>query len=119
MPDLIKFYLDEYTINRRLINALRYRGIDVLTAKEAENIQVSDHDHLIYAASLGRTVFTFNTRDFVKLHKEYLSKGQHHPGIIVSDQIQIAAILRRLLKLLNSRSAADMRDWLEYLSNWQ
>ena len=119
MPDLIKLYLDEDTINRRLINALRSRGIDVLTAKEAEKIQVSDHDHLIYAASLGRTVFTFNTRDFVKLHKEYLSRGRHHAGIIVSGQVQVAVILRRLLRLLNTRSAADMRDWLEYLSNWQ
>ena len=119
MPDLIKLYLDEDTINRRLINALRFRGMDVLTAKEADKIQVSDHDHLIYAASLGRTVFTFNTRDFMKLHKEYLSRGQHHAGIIVSDQVQVAVILRRLLRLLNTRSAADMQDWLEYLSNWQ
>jgi len=111
--------MDEDTINRRLINVLRFRGMDVLTAKEADRIQVSDRDHLIYAASLGRTVFTFNTRDFMKLHKEYLSRSQHHAGIIVSDQVQVAVILRRLLRLLNTRSSADMQDWLEYLSNWQ
>ncbi len=119
MPEPIKLYLDEDTINRRLIKALRSRGVDVLTAKEAELIQVADQEHLNYATSLNRTVLTFNTRDFVKLHIEYLSTSQHHAGIIVSDQAQIGVILRRLLKLLNTRSATDMQDWLEYLSNWR
>jgi hypothetical protein len=118
VAESIKLYLDEDTINRRLIKALRSRGVDVLTAKEADMIQIADREHLDYATSLNRTVFTFNTRDFVVLHTEYLSTGQHHAGIIVSDQAQIGVILRRLLKLLNTRSTEDMQDWLEYLSNW-
>jgi hypothetical protein len=40
MPDPIKLYLDEDAIGRALIKALRSRNIDVLTAKEAELIQV-------------------------------------------------------------------------------
>ena len=68
MPDPIKLYLDEDTISRALIRALRSRNVDVLTAKEANLIQISDQDHLEYAASLDRTVFTFNARDFVRLH---------------------------------------------------
>jgi hypothetical protein len=58
-------------------------------------------------------------RDFARLHTEYLSAGQHHAGIIVSAQLQVGVILRRLLKLLAARSATDMRDWLEYLGNWR
>jgi len=120
VPEAIKLYLDEDTISRALIKALRSRNADVLTAEEADLIQASDQKHLEYATSLKRTVFTFiNTRDFVRLHTDYLAAGRHHSGIIVSDQVQVGVIIRRLLKLLNTRSAADMQDWLEYLSNWR
>ena len=119
MPEWIRLYLDEDTINRRLVRALRSRELDVLTANEAGLVQVPDQEHLDYATSLNRVVFTFNTRDFAALHAEYVSTDRHHAGVIVSNQAQVGVILRRLLKLLNSLSADDMRDWLEYLSNWQ
>ena len=118
MPD-IRLYLDEDTINRALIRALRSRNIDVLTAREANLIQVADERHLEHATSLGRTVFTFNARDFARLHAEYLASGRHHAGIIISAQLPVGVLLRRLLSLLNARSDADMRDWLEYLGNWR
>jgi len=119
VPEPTKLYLDEDTISRALIRALRSRNVDVLTAKEADLIQASDQNHLEYATSLKRTVFTFNTRDFVRLHTDYLSAGRHHAGIIVSNQVQVGVIVRRMLKLLNTRSAVDMQDWLEYLTNWR
>jgi hypothetical protein len=119
VPDPIKLYLDEDTISRALIKALRSRNVDLLTAKEAKLIQAPDQDHLDYATSQGRTIFSFNTRDFVKLHTAYLSENRHHAGIIVSDQVQIGLIVRRLLKLLHGRSAEEMRNWLEFLSNWR
>lgn len=118
MPD-IKLYLDEDTINRALIKALRSRNIDVLTAREADLIQVADERHLEHATSLGRTVFTFNARDFARLHTEYLATGRHHAGIIISAQLPVGVILRRLLRLLSARSDAEMRDWLEYLGSWR
>jgi hypothetical protein len=119
VPEPIKLYLDEDSLGRALIRALRSRNIDILTANEANLIEVSDQDHLEYATSIGRTIFTFNTRDFDRLHRMYLSTNRHHAGIIVSDQLHVGVILRRLLKLLNARSAADMENWLEYLSNWR
>jgi hypothetical protein len=117
MPDPIRLYLDEDTINRALIKALQARDIDILTAKEAQLIQVADEHHLEYATSLNRTVFTFNARDFAKLHTEYLSAKRRHAGIIISAQLPVGVILRRLLKLLHTRSAEDMQDWLEYLGD--
>jgi len=119
VPEPIKLYLDEDTINRRLIKALRSRDINVLTAQEAGLIGVSDQEHLEYASSIGHAILTFNTRDFVKLHTECVAAERHHAGVIVSDQVHVGVILRRLLKLFNARSAADMQSWLEYLSNWQ
>lgn len=119
MPEPVKLYLDEDSINRALIKALHSRDVDILTAQEADRIQASDEEHLNYASSLNRTIFTFNTRDFAQLHTLYLAAGRHHAGIIVSDQAHIGVIVRRLLRLLNARSATEMQDRLEYLSNWR
>jgi len=115
----IKLYLDEDTISRALIRALRARGVDVLTAQEAELMGVPDDEQLAYATAQGRVIFTFNTRDYAALHTEYLSQQQTHTGIIVSDQVQVGLLVRRLLKLLDAKSAEEMQNWLEFLSNWR
>ena len=114
----IRLYLDEDTISRALIRALRARNIDVLTAQEAKQMGVPDETQLAFATQQNRTIFTFNTRDFAQLHKSYLATGEHHAGIIVSDQVQVGLILRRLLKLIDAKSSEDMENWLEFLSNW-
>lgn len=119
MADQIRLYLDEDAQRISLVRALRARRVDVLTANEAGKVGFSDADQLVFAASLGRTVFTFNRGDFAKLHGEYHQRGQEHAGIIVSDQLEISIVIRRLLRLLDGRSAEDMRGWLEFLSNWR
>lgn len=119
MAEPIKLYLDEDTISRSLIRGLRVRGVDLLTAKEAGQIGASDEEQLKFATSQGRAIFTFNTRDFVILHTKYLINQQSHTGVIVSDQVYVGLIVRRLLKLLDAKSANEMHSWLEYLSNWR
>lgn len=99
--------------------ALRARNVDILSAHEAGLMSVADEAHLAYATELERTVFTFNTRDFVQLHTEWLVEGRRHAGIIVSDQVHIGQLLRRLLRLLDERSPAEMENSLEFLSNWK
>lgn len=118
MAEPIKLYLDEDVISRVLIRALQARAVDVFTAQEAERIGASHREQLAYAATHGRTILTFNTRDFAVLHTEYLSQQQAHAGIIVSDQIQVGLMVRRLLKLLDAKSAEEMQNWLEFLGNW-
>lgn len=115
----IRLYLDEDAIQRGLIKALRSRNVDLLTAHETNLLTASDEEQLHYAASVGRAIFTFNRGDFVKLHKEYIETERHHAGIIVSNQEAVGVLLKRLLNLLRARSAADMRDWLEFLSSWR
>lgn len=119
MADPIRLYLDEDAQRTTLVRALQARQIDVLTANEANQIGVSDTEQLAFATSQNRTIFTFNRGDFVQLHTEYLRQNRSHAGIIVSDQLEIGMITRRLLRLLDVRSAEDMRDWLEFLSNWR
>ena len=118
MPDPVRLYLDEDAQRTSLVRALRARQVDVLTANEAGQIGVSDAGQLAFAISQNRTIFTFNRGDFVQLHAQCLHQNRSHAGIIVSDQLEIGVIIHRLLKLLDVRSAEDMQNWLEYLSNW-
>lgn len=119
MADPIRLYLDEDAQRTSLIRALRARQIDVLTASGAEQVGIPDANQLAFAVSQNRTIFTFNRGDFVQLHTDYLEKNLTHSGIIVSDQLEIGVVIRRLLKLLDGRSAGDMHNWLEFLSNWR
>jgi hypothetical protein len=119
MPDRIRLYLDEDTISRALIRSLRARQVDVLTAQEANLLGVPDDQQLHFATQENRTLFTFNTRDFVQLHQIYLEEDKHHAGIVVSDQLQVGLLTKRLLKLLDAKTTGEMQDWLEFLSNWR
>ncbi len=119
MADPIALYLDEDAQRTSLVRALRARQIDVLTANEAGLVGVPDGEQLVFAAAHNRTIFTFNRGDFVRLHTEYLRDGRDHAGIIVSDQLEVGLVIRRLLKLLDARSAKQMKNWLEFLGNWR
>ena len=55
---MIPLYLDEDCMDRELVTALRARGADVTTAADAEMLGRSDADHLDYATSQGRVLYT-------------------------------------------------------------
>ena len=119
MTEPIKLYLDEDTISRALIQGLRARGVDVLTAQEADKMGVPDQVQLDFATSQNRTIFSYNTRDYALLHTEYIATEQEHAGIIVSNQIYVGLVIRRLLKLIDAKPASDIHDRLEFLSSWR
>jgi hypothetical protein len=114
----ISFYLDEH-IQLALAEALRARGIDILTTQEAGNIGLDDIDQLVFATRNRRVLFSFNKRDFARIHYEWMGLKRPHAGIILSDQLSIGIILRRVMKVYFSLSSHDMKSRLEYLSSWK
>ena len=62
----IRLYFDEDSMNHFLAIALRGQGVDVLTAFEAGLISVSDEEQLTFAAAQGRSIYSFNARDFYR-----------------------------------------------------
>lgn len=116
----IRLYFDEDSMQHALVDALRLRDVDVLTALEAEMVEREDEEHLEYAASQGRTLSTFNVGDFCRLHGEFLSAGRSHYGIILARQQQysVGEQMRRILKLAATLSAEEMQDRIEFLSAW-
>jgi hypothetical protein len=119
MSERIKLYLDEDAQRTDLIQALRARQIDIVTASDADLLGQTDDIQLQFAADQGRVIFTFNRGDFFRLHTEWLGSNRHHTGIIISDQVGTGMITRRLLRLADAKSASDMQDHLEFLSNWR
>lgn len=116
----IRLYLDEDSMDRALVRALRARAVDVTTALDAGLIETSDERHLQFAASDGRVLYTFNVGDFHHLHTLYAEQGKHHAGIVLSRQQEysVGDQMRRLLRLINELSAEEMSDRVEFLSSW-
>lgn len=67
-----------------------------------------------------RVLFSFNRSDFYELHTRYLAKGKSHAGIILANQQQysVGEAMRRILLLANTRTHADMKNWIEFLGAW-
>jgi hypothetical protein len=96
----IQLYLDEDSCSEALIRGLRTRGWDVRTVHEAQLAGRIDEEQLGRAAAEGRVLLTSNTRDFCRLHSEWMNAGKHHAGIIcVPQSLGVGAILRQLLPL--------------------
>jgi uncharacterized protein with PIN domain len=110
----IRLYLDE-DIHRRLAAALRLRNFDVTSVHEVKHFGFTDEEQLLYATAEKRTLVSYNTGDYLKLHKEWLARDQEHCGIIVSDQLPIGETIRRLLKLLNHVTADEIYNQLYWL----
>ena len=76
----IRFYADEH-VSRAVIRGLRQRGLNVTTVSEADLLGASDVEHLEWAESEGRVIFTQDT-DFLRLH----DAGYSHAGIAYAPQ---------------------------------
>lgn len=103
-----------------LIRALRDNGVDVVSALEEGLSGRDDEENLIHATRRERVLFSFNVGDFQDIHTQYMEQGKSHTGIILAAQqrFSVGDQLRRLLKLIETKSAEEMIDQLEFLGRW-
>ncbi|MDQ5823568.1 MAG: DUF5615 family PIN-like protein [Chloroflexota bacterium] len=107
-------------MSRSLINALRSRGVDVTVAADVGMRGRSDAEHLAYATTQGLVLFSFNMRHYMALHTSWLEQGQSHAGLILSDQhYGVGELMRRILRIVASLWAEEMKDRAEFLSSWR
>ena len=116
MSDL-RLYVDEDAGEHAVVQGLRARNIDVLTTIEANRLGSDDPSQLVFATSIGRAIYTFNVRDFAKLHNTYIIQNKTHSGIIViPDQwCSISEKIRRLASFISYTNAEKMVNQMEYL----
>lgn len=110
----IKLFLDE-DVHFGLATILQKRGFDVVHAQALDRKGRSDVEQLNYANEKERCVMTFNVKDYVLLHNEYVLQAKEHWGIIVSKQLPVGEALRRILNLLQGHSQKTMKNRLLFL----
>ncbi|MEW5720617.1 MAG: DUF5615 family PIN-like protein, partial [Chloroflexota bacterium] len=106
-------------VSRHLARALRERGFDAISAKEIGNAELNDCAQLDYATAEHRAILTHNAQDFVPLLSEYWRAGKEHYGVIVSQQLPFSRLLRRVLKLLNTVDADEMKNSFRNLGEFK
>lgn len=113
----IRLYIDEDAMSPALVQGLRARGVDVTTVFEEGMTGQSDAVQLEYATVQGHVIYTFNVGHFCQLHAENLAAGKTHAGIIVvyRQRYSVGEQMRRLLKLIETQSAEEMKNRLHFL----
>lgn len=116
----ICLYLDEDTLRKVFVQALRDNDVNVLTVSDANNLGRIDEEQLIWATEQGRVIYTFNSRDFCRLHGSFIAVGRSHTGIIVAPRqsYSVGEQVRGFLKLIGSKSAEEMINQLEFLGTY-
>lgn len=116
----LRFYFDEDSADRALVEALRARGVEVCVPFEAGLLEANDSDQLQWCIRNQRVLITSNIDDFHYLHSEVMRQNQSHSGIIAIQQqsLSIGERMRRLIKLRSALTAEEMVNRIEFLSHW-
>lgn len=110
-----------------LARSLRERGHDVVALQEEPRSvrDLPDELLLVEASRRGRTIVTYNARDFVHLHRAFLASGRSHSGIVVVSsrairQGDIGSQMRALAGFLEEHEGvADFRHRLAWATPLQ
>ena len=100
----MKLYLDE-DISPKVSVILRKKGVDAVSAHEADMLQASDAEQLSFAAAEGRVMVTRNRDDFITLTVQFFDDLKPHNGLIIvhhslfgSDFSKLATLLMKFSK---------------------
>lgn len=107
-------YLDE-DVSVLVANLLEARGFDATTVRDEEMLGKDDPEQLAFAVAQSRCIITHNRLHFEELHKEYVTTGQNHFGIVVATRRSPYEITNRLATLLDTLTADEFKNQLLYI----
>ena len=81
--------------------------------------EADDDEQLAQAVSEQRVLVTFNHKDFAVRHERYVAEGKVHWGIVLSTEESTDVLRRRLLRLLNTLSAEDLKNQIRWLNEFK
>ncbi|MCA9432275.1 MAG: DUF5615 family PIN-like protein [Candidatus Omnitrophica bacterium] len=106
----VQFYTDEH-VSKAVVRGLRQRGVNVLFVVEAKKQGVSDEEHVEFAISEGRVIFTQDD-DFLRI----AASGKSHHGIVYAPQrTPIGRIVQGLMLIFQVLEAEEMVNRIEFL----
>jgi predicted nuclease of predicted toxin-antitoxin system len=90
--------------------------VDASSARDTDNLGLTDEEQLIYAGKQKATIFTHDT-DFLQIAGRWMEEGKTHHGIIYCHQkrYSIGECVRKLRMLTSLLSSEDMVDHIEFL----
>lgn len=103
-------------IRRSITEALRLRGVDVLTAQEDGAARLSDPDLLDRARQRGRVLFS-QDEDLLAEATRRQRTGTSFAGVIYAHQLRvnIGRCIQDLELIAKATDPADWQNWVEYL----
>jgi Domain of unknown function (DUF5615) len=113
-----RLHLDADTSIKALHAALMSRGHDVTRTPNAwMRLDASDVAQLLGSTAQGRTLFTFNIRDFQVLAQHY----PHHGGIIFAAQRRwtVPSLIAALDCMLSETRAEEWIGQVRWLNQWR
>ena len=111
MAESIRFYFDQH-IPSAVARGLRRRGVDVLTAQEANRCGISDQDQLQFSTQQERVLVTFDA-DFISL----ATGGSEHSGIAfcAASKYSVGELIYALLLVQDALNLDEMRNHVEFI----
>lgn len=103
-----------------LVAALRFRGVESVTALDADLIGRADEDQFGFRDRTWVRPLHVQRLRFYRLHTRWAVVNREHAGLILALQqrFSVGEQLHRILRLRASMTAASMRNRAEFLSNW-
>jgi uncharacterized protein with PIN domain len=106
----IRHYMDEHVANA-VIRGLRQRGVDVLSIVDSKMLGAKDHEHLEFAHTESRVIFSQDD-DFLEL----ATKGHAHAGIVYAPQhTSVREIIQGLMLIYQVIETEKMVNHCEFL----
>lgn len=108
----MKIYADE-NIERSIVDGLRRRNIEIVSARELGYLNKPDEFHLRKALELNAVVLTHDT-DFLRMAS---SPNIKHNGIIFSHSknVSIGQCIREVELIVNVLTDKEMENHIEFL----
>ena len=114
---VLRLYLDA-DVDVKLAAHLRAAGYDCVSAREIGNAELDDEAQMTVAATEGQALLTHNIQHFVPIFERWWHAGTHHAGLIVSQQVPLGELQRRIIRLLDTVGPEAMANNLRNLAEF-
>jgi predicted nuclease of predicted toxin-antitoxin system len=111
---MLPAYADE-NLKQGVIEGLRRRGMDLVTAEDRGQ-RATEDDVLLATATAERRLLLTNDADFLRIHSEWMTAGRHHAVIVFwAQERPVGEVIRRVLRYARQSTADVVADTVKYL----
>lgn len=111
---MLSAYADEH-VKAAIVEGLRRRGMDIVTAQERDQRQVED-ERLLESSTAESRILLTNDVDFLRIDSRWRNSKRHHAGIVYWRQdLAIGVAVRRIVQYALGTDPEDAADTAHFL----